>query len=321
MKPHSNAHGEWIHCATCNLRLSYTPKKGSNGAHTKTENCVMVQRMLQGLQLMMHADCGNLSSHAKEDRRRRISSPCRGQGDLGTKVKSSGLRVSFTQDFTQEEAFTNAIDPIDANEVNNSVVGDGNQSSGIPRSTYPGNGSTPDCGGKGATHEDHPIENPKLYGDFVGRHGRGSVSSLREGDALNTEYYKPVTPKIASKVMFMATTLLAMASSTLTSFSLDDRDGLWEVACAPRSWLSDAAQRQGRHPFRVDLEAGFDLYKSTTWDHPRELRRVRRPRRLWLSFPCTFWCPWTSLNYATQSRKEILENHRRRERRMLWNFG
>ena len=128
----------------------------------------------------MHADCGNLSSHAKEDRCRRVSSPCRGQGDLGTKIKSSGLRVSFTQDFTQEEAFTNAIDPIDANEVNNSVVGD------------------------------HPIENPKLYGNFVGRHGRGSVSGLREGDALKTEYYKPVTPKIASKVMFMATTLLAM---------------------------------------------------------------------------------------------------------------
>ena len=273
----------------------------------------------------MHADCGNLSSHAKEDRCRRVSSPCRGQGDLGTKVKSSGLRVSFTsrsftQDFTQEEAFTNAIDPIDANEVNNSVVGDGNQSSGIPRSTYPGNGSTPDCGGKGATHEDHPIENPKLYGNFVGRHGRGSVSGLREGDALKTEYYKPVTPKIASKVMFMATTLLAVASSTLTSFSLDDRDGLWEVACAPHSWLSDAAQRQGLHPSRVNLEAGFDLYKSTTWDNLRELRKVRRPRRLWLSFPCTFWCPWTSLNYATQPRKEILENHRRRERRMLWNF-
>ena len=161
---------------------------------------------------------------------------------------------------------------------------------------------------------------PPSYGDFVGRYGRGSVSSLREGDALKTEYYKPVTPKIASKVMFMATTLLAMASSTLTSFSLDDRDGLWEVACAPHSWLSDAAQRQGLHPFRVNLEAGFDLYKSTTWDHLRELRKVRRPRRLWLSFPCTFWCPWTSLNYATQPRKEILENHRRRERRMLWNF-
>ena len=226
----------------------------------------MVQRMLQELQLMMQgctataAICQAMQKKidAEESLRHAVDKEIWEQ-------KSSRRGFGYPSPKTspkKKPSCTNAIDPIDTNEVNNSVVGDGNQSSGLPRSTYPGNGSTPDCGGKGATHEDHPIKNPELYGDFVGRHGRGSVSSLREGDALKTDHYKPVTPKIASKVMFMATTLLAMASSTLTSFSLDDRDGLWEVACAPHSWLSDAAQRQGLHPFRVNLEAGFDIFVS-----------------------------------------------------------
>ena len=28
MKPHSNAHGEWVHCAVCNLRLRYNTEEG-----------------------------------------------------------------------------------------------------------------------------------------------------------------------------------------------------------------------------------------------------------------------------------------------------
>ena len=53
MKPHSNAHGEWVQCAVCNLRLRYTPKKGSPSNSTKSENPHMVARMLQELQLLM----------------------------------------------------------------------------------------------------------------------------------------------------------------------------------------------------------------------------------------------------------------------------
>ena len=132
--------------------------------------------------------------------------------------------------------------------------------------------------------------------------------------------YKPssMTHKMAAKVMLFATTMVAMATSTLTSFSLDDRDDLWEIACAPHSWLSDAAQRQGLYPRCINLEAGYDLYKKDTWEHLRALRRRHRPRRLWWSLPCTYWCSWTALNYAGPERQQILEDHRRRERRLLW---
>ena len=52
-KGHSNAHGEWTHCAVCNYRLKYVPKKGSNSANTKVENAEMVRRMLTELQSLM----------------------------------------------------------------------------------------------------------------------------------------------------------------------------------------------------------------------------------------------------------------------------
>ena len=128
-----------------------------------------------------------------------------------------------------------------------------------------------------------------------------------------------MTQRMAAKVMVMFTTMMAMASASLTSFSLDDRDGLWEIACAPHSWLSEAADRQGLRPRRINLQAGYDLYRKETWDHLRALRRRHRPRRLWFSLPCTFWCPWTSLNYAGPERQQLLEDHRRRERRVLWH--
>ena len=82
------------------------------------------------------------------------------------------------------------------------------------------------------------------------------------------------------------------------------------------AWLTEAAQKQGLKPRRINLETGYDLYKKETWEHLRALRKKHRPKR-W-SLPCTYRCSWTSLNYATPERRQLLEYHRRRERRLLW---
>ena len=95
---------------------------------------------------------------------------------------------------------------------------------------------------------------------------------------------------------------------------MDGRDGVG-IACSPHSWLS---QQQGLNPRRINLSSGYDLYRRETWEHLRVLRRRQRPRRLWFSLPCTKWCRWSSLNYASQDRQELLASYRRRERRMLW---
>ncbi|CAK9114245.1 unnamed protein product [Durusdinium trenchii] len=128
----------------------------------------------------------------------------------------------------------------------------------------------------------------------------------------------PLKSSMAAKLLLMATTLLSSMASTTMDFVLDEQDGIWEIACAPHSWLSEACDQQGLRPRRINLQQGYDIYKTATWEHLKGLRRRHRPRRLWFSLPCTKWCQWSKLNYSTEERQELLATYRRRERRMLW---
>ncbi|CAE7821609.1 GIP [Symbiodinium sp. CCMP2592] len=51
--PQANAHGEWVVCSTCNIRLLYTPRQGSSSQHTTVENPAMILRMLRELRPLM----------------------------------------------------------------------------------------------------------------------------------------------------------------------------------------------------------------------------------------------------------------------------
>ena len=57
----ANAHGCWIHCATCDMRMTYVPRKGSPANQTSVCNPAMVLRMLNSLQPLMQ----NCLPHAK----------------------------------------------------------------------------------------------------------------------------------------------------------------------------------------------------------------------------------------------------------------
>ena len=65
---------------------------------------------------------------------------------------------------------------------------------------------------------------------------------------------KPLQPKIAAKLMLMAAALTSSLSTGLVDFCLDNCDGVWEVACSPHSWLSEACEQQGLRPRRINLE-------------------------------------------------------------------
>ncbi|CAE7826823.1 unnamed protein product, partial [Symbiodinium sp. CCMP2456] len=52
-RPQANAHGQWTHCAVCNLRMEYIPRVGSHGQTAKAENPGMTSRMLKQLQTLM----------------------------------------------------------------------------------------------------------------------------------------------------------------------------------------------------------------------------------------------------------------------------
>ena len=134
----------------------------------------------------------------------------------------------------------------------------------------------------------------------------------------------PVTdlPICMGKKLFqMGLMTMTVQSNLLIGIQLAGRDGLWEVACAPHCWLSGAAEEHHLQPRRINLHSGYDLCKASTWDHLRELRRLRKPRRVWFSLPCTKRCQWTSLNYRTLERQEVLETARRKERRLLWHVN
>ena len=124
---------------------------------------------------------------------------------------------------------------------------------------------------------------------------------------------------MGKKVMALAAMMASATTSLLIGLHLEGRDGLWEVACSPHSWLSEAANEHGLRPRRINLANGYDLYRHDTWDRLRVLRRQHRPQRLWFSLPCTKWCSWSSVNYNDPEKRERLrlEGYRRRERRML----
>ena len=154
-----------------------------------------------------------------------------------------------------------------------------------------------------------------------GRPGRGTDRGLRgrgvPGAVRDMNKCKPLTTKLAHRVMAMATLMATAASTSLVNLQLDGRDGVWEIACSLHSWLSESADNHGLAPRRINYQAGYDLYKETTWDQLRDLRQQKKPRRLWFSLPCTKWCPWTAINYREPEGKEVLEAQRRKERKML----
>ena len=127
----------------------------------------------------------------------------------------------------------------------------------------------------------------------------------------------PLTTTMGSKVMKMVTMMTATMSHLALKIAMDGRECLWEIACADNSWLTQAALNHGLPARRINYKQGFDLYKKSAWMEMERLRKIKRPKKLWLSLPCTHWCQWTNVNYNTDERKAVLEDLRRRDRRMM----
>ncbi len=89
---------------------------------------------------------------------------------------------------------------------------------------------------------------------------------------------------------------------------------IWEMFCSPESGLTTEVRSQGLDGVRINIAGGYDLYKEAYYPHLRELRRKQRPRKYWLSTPCTPYCDWSELNYFY--RWEVLEKKRRKEKGM-----
>ena len=122
---------------------------------------------------------------------------------------------------------------------------------------------------------------------------------------------------VGSKLAQFMTLMTASLMGTTAAMTLDGRDFLWEVACSENSWLAEEALQKGLPAPRVNYKNGYDIYDPSTWQRLRKLQREKRPKKIWLSVPCTKWCRFAPLNYSTPERREVLETARRKERRML----
>ena len=95
----------------------------------------------------------------------------------------------------------------------------------------------------------------------------------------------------------------------------DSKPLVWELFCQKESELSQACLKQGIPVQRINLHSGFNLYTDEAYDRLWTLFKQQRPKKLWISPTCTFWCNWTDLNYF--DRWEVLEKRRRGERKMV----
>ena len=127
----------------------------------------------------------------------------------------------------------------------------------------------------------------------------------------------PLPWKIAKATMALLAMMTMAAQIGLRDFLRQDRVDVWEMFCSPDSWLTEACKSEGLRSQRINLNQNYDLYKKDTYQQLKVKFKKERPRRIWVSTRCTYWCPWTSLNYSTVERRFELEKYRRKERAML----
>lgn len=122
--------------------------------------------------------------------------------------------------------------------------------------------------------------------------------------------------KICQALMSMVGMLLLTAQGDLRSMLRGSQQvDVWELFCAPDSWLSEACRVEGLKASRINLHQNYDLYKSDSYDRLWDRFLAERPKRIWVSTKCTYWCPFTALNYQGEQRRATLEKYRRKYRR------
>ena len=72
--------------------------------------------------------------------------------------------------------------------------------------------------------------------------------------------------------MAMMTMMIATAHSDFRDLIRGEQVDVWEMFCAPQSWLTSACQEQGLCCQRINLENNFDVYRKETYSALREKR-------------------------------------------------
>ena len=77
-----------------------------------------------------------------------------------------------------------------------------------------------------------------------------------------------------------------------------------EVCCASHSRLTAECERKGLTARRLTLGTGFDFYQGESVRRAKQLIKEEKPRRGWISTPCTLWS--SMQNCTVRTGKELL---------------
>ena len=105
--------------------------------------------------------------------------------------------------------------------------------------------------------------------------------------------------------------------STSSETSAEEREDLWELCCSLASNLTAECLRQGLRARRLTIENGFDFNKQKAGNACMKLARRWRPRRIWVSAPCTPWTSMQNLNQRNRFQRKRLRRQRLQSRKLV----
>ena len=104
---------------------------------------------------------------------------------------------------------------------------------------------------------------------------------------------------------------LCTGSSLTVNFQPPRRPDILEICCSPDSELSSQVEFLGGSSMRANLASGYDFDKQEAFTRLRDLIKLRRPRHIWVSLPCTLESRMQNLT-KREPGSPALANFRRR---------
>ena len=126
---------------------------------------------------------------------------------------------------------------------------------------------------------------------------------------------RPLPLRLGNHMLNLMNHIQSDLHSKMSEMVYDSKPLIWEMFCSPNSNLTAACHNQGLEAIRINLANHFDLYRDDTWSQVYTLYDNQRPKAIWVSPRCTFFCDFVNLNYW--DRPEVFQKYLRRERKML----
>ncbi|CAL1164199.1 unnamed protein product [Cladocopium goreaui] len=283
----SNRYGQWTHCAVCNLRTQYVPRMGSLTHNVEHIDPHYVAKALS----MVQKDLKGVKPHYKL------------------------MKV--------------AVEKIESDERYYQMVLGAPEMTPVPKSPTRHQMFTPPRRSMHNSEEEQIPGPQQLTSSPSWQHvtppkARAKSPTVSQMSVASVPVVTPqdLLSQLSAEVGKAAVKVLQLMMLGLFTNFHDlvvepHQVDVWEICCSPQSWLSEACTQEGLKCQRINLANGFDLNRPHTFESMTELYKIQRPKRLWISMRCTLWCAWTSLNYNTPERVELLESKRRKERKVL----